>query len=432
MIGKRNKIIQISLLLIFKIICPGFILVASLSALDKPSNRNVGLSLELPANGSEPVTTALNKYHQQLETFRQEFGGIENMPDVRFFLFGMGNRPKLLYKNGELRYALHEEVIRKWAFKTEIIIPNQYLVELLTAASERITIFENEKGIFISETGKIELLFGSDSEIRLPSFKDSRYNEILKVLHQEILVNVYEGQPLPNYFVYRNAWRRDAAMMAMCLKKTGNLPLIEDWVLHLDEPYDGNNKSAGIAETEADNLGQTLYLISLFSDKSHPLVAKILEEVKKYEVKDEQGFYIRGRSDFHYTPVYQTKWLKFGLKSLDLNDPYTVPSVQDDYSALFWWDFKENYMKGTVDAYDDWENPYYYPYIGWATDHFHALKRGPISNRDYPLTWEINASQADYNQMKVVDDIYAREKIASPHTWHAAEIFLYLLDDKMK
>jgi len=410
-------------------IYPGLIFNASGWILNKPMNSNHGLSQESPENISEHATVALNNYRQQLEKFRMEFGGVQKMPAVRFFLFGMGNRPKLLYRNGELRYALYDEVIKKWSLKSETIIPNQYRVELLTVASERIAIFETENGIFIDENGKIAMLPGSDTAIKLPSFEDSRYNEILKVLHQEILINICKGQLLPNYFVYRKPWRRDAAMMAMCLQKSGNLHLIKDWVLNLDEPYDYNNKSAGIAETEADNLGQTLYLISLFSDRNHPLVAKILEEVKKYEIKDENGFYIKGRSDFHYTPVYQTKWLKFGLQSLNLEDPYTIPSIQDDYSALFWWDYKESYMEGTVDARDEWENPYYYPYIGWATDHFHALKRNTISNCDYPLTWEMNASQADYSQMKIVDDMYVQQKIASPHTWHAAEIFLYLLDN---
>ena len=64
---------------------------------------------------------------------------------------------------------------------------------------------------------------------------------------------------------------------------------------------------------------------------------------------------------------------------------------------------------------------------GWAADHFHGLKRNPISNRDYPLSWEIQASQADYNGMKIIDNQYANEKNASPHTWHASEMFLYLI-----
>jgi hypothetical protein len=84
-------------------------------------------------------------------------------------------------------------------------------------------------------------------------------------------------------------------------------------------------------------------------------------------------------------------------------------------------------MKGTSDAYDEWGNDFY-PYIGWAADHFHGLKRNPVSNRDYPLTWEIQASQADYNGLAIINDKYVTDKTSTPHTWHAAEIFLYLLD----
>lgn len=70
-----------------------------------------------------------------------------------------------------------------------------------------------------------------------------------------------------------------------------------------------------------------------------------------------------------------------------------------------------------------------YPYLGWATDHFLRKKLSPISDRDYPLTWEIQASQADYAGMAVIDPVFEREKTSVPHTWHAAEIFLYLLEN---
>ena len=68
-----------------------------------------------------------------------------------------------------------------------------------------------------------------------------------------------------------------------------------------------------------------------------------------------------------------------------------------------------------------------YPYLGWATDHFLGQKRSPISNRDYPLTWEIAASQARYEGMAIIDPVFVTQRTAAPHTWHAAEIFLYVL-----
>jgi hypothetical protein len=69
-----------------------------------------------------------------------------------------------------------------------------------------------------------------------------------------------------------------------------------------------------------------------------------------------------------------------------------------------------------------------YPYPGWAVDHFYGEKGSPIGSRDYPLTWEQRAGQAVYAGLDVVDPVFAKKKIAAPHTWHAAEVFLYLLN----
>lgn len=86
--------------------------------------------------------------------------------------------------------------------------------------------------------------------------------------------------------------------------------MIHDWILALREVYDRNN--AG--EEEADNLGQALYFISLVSDKSHPLAGKVLAELPRWEAAEGGAKHIKGRSDFAAHPVYQTKWLKFGLR----------------------------------------------------------------------------------------------------------------------
>jgi len=36
------------------------------------------------------------------------------------------------------------------------------------------------------------------------------------------------------------------------------------------------------------------------------------------------------------------------------------------------------------------------------------------------------ANQADYAAPAVLDRAYLEAKLAAPHTWHAAEVFLYL------
>jgi len=362
----------------------------------------------------------LTAYRAELDSMRREFR-VFDMPDVSFFLFGMGNREKFLYKDGKLIESFTGKVVKEWEVSEELIVPSLYRVLLKTKDGKTVLLQEDEDAFWLNEDGGTPFsLTGSKIPLSLPSFEEKRFSRILKVLNQEILINIVEGEPLPNYFVYRKGWRRDGAMMALCLEKTGNVELIKSWVLNFTDPYDRNN--AG--EEEADNLGQTLYLLSLFADKNHPAVASTLEEVKRYERKNDQGKYIQGRSDFHETPVYQTKFLKWGLKKIGLPDDYVIPYVQDDYATLFWWDYKDSYMPGTIDAYEN-DN---YPYLGWAADHFHGLKRSPVSNRDYPLTWEIDASQADYEGMRIIDNQYVVQRNAAPHTWHAAEFFLYLIE----
>lgn len=364
----------------------------------------------------------LQDYRTSLNSFRDEFGGTRDMPDVNFFLFGMGNRTKFVYKDGVLKNAVTGEELYRWKLTKEVILPPDYTVYLNLTDGSFIKIKEDEDAVWIIK-GKSKIAIpGTKTSIILPEFREYKYPGILKVLHQEILINIIDGRPVPNFFVYRNPWRRDGAMMAMCLNKTGNIDLIKDWALSLIDPFDRNNGG----ETEADNLGQTLYILSFFTDGNHPLVAKILEEVRRFETSDQDGKYIKGLSDFHETPVYQTKWLKFGLKALHLPDDYTIPKINDDYSALFWWDYKDSYLPGTKDSNDKDK----YPYLGWACDNFHGSKGSPISNRDYPLTWEIEASQADYKGMSAIDDKYVQGKNSSPHTWHASEVFLYLLEFK--
>jgi hypothetical protein len=371
---------------------------------------------------AEPTPTeSLSRYRAELAAFRQEFGGERNLPEVRFFLFGMGQRSKWIYRNGKLINALTQKALYEWTVGKETIVPPQYLVELDLADGKKVRLVEDEAAFWVEADGKRTAVEGTRSPVKLPSFGTHRYPGVLRVLHQELLVNVTPAGPVPNYLVYAKPWYRDGAMMAMAFQKTGNLPVIRDWIQKLGEPFDRNN--AG--ETEADNLGQALFLISLASDKAHPLVETILKEAKRFEVVAPGGRYIQGRSDFAERPVYQTKWLKYGLKALNLPDPYTIPAKPDGYSALFWMDYRDHHLPGRDD-----DNRKEYAYLGWACDHFHGTKKSPISNRDYPLTWEQNASQAKYEGTRIISPEYVQQKLCAPHTWHAAEVFLYLLDSE--
>lgn len=361
---------------------------------------------------------ALARYRAELTRFRQTFGGARDMPDERFFLFGMGLREKLLYRKGELVKALSGEIVRRWTVREDFLLPADYTVVIRTTDNRESRIVEDERGVWLVDGGVTHRISKTEAPVRLPDFAAYPFPAVLRVLHQELLVNVTPRGPVPNYFVYSKPWYRDGAMMAMVFKETGNLDCIRPWILGLESVFDRNN--AG--ETEADNPGQVLYLLSLVSDRNHPLVPKVLAEAASFESTGPAGKFLQGRSDFATHPVYQTKWMKYGLRALDLPDPYTVPPVADSYAALFWMDFRETHVPGR-DA-DDRDR---YPYLGWACDHFHGARKSPISNRDYPLTWEAHASQARYEGIKPLSETYADGKLAAPHTWHAAEVLLYFL-----
>ena len=338
------------------------------------------------------------------------------LPRCPFFLFGMGRRRKLLYKAGVLADAVSGEVLGRWAVARETIRPGEYAVELETDAGGEVRIAEDSAGVWLDHRGRRQAL--AAGPVRLPDFAGHRRRELLRALHQEILINITDAGAVPNLFAYARPWYRDAAMVCMALERTGNLGLVADWIARLREPFDRNN--AG--NREPDNLGQALYMISLVSDASHPLVETILAALPRARRAD----HIAGITDGAEHAVYQTKWLKFGLRSLGLDDPYEVPRVFDSYSALFWMDFKDAHVPGERFSRRARE---LYPYLAWAEHHFHGDMPQELPDpARYPLTWEAQASEADYPAMAAVGSEYARRRIAAPHSWHAAEMFLHLLE----
>ena len=342
--------------------------------------------------------------------------GQKQLPGAPFLLLGAGPRRKFVFRGHQLKYARSGEILRAWPDATSKIVASEHRVDI-EYSNGKATLLEDEQGIWLEENGARECL--SDEPVNLPRFEKHRHAELLRALHHEIVVNVVGGEPLPCLLVYDKAWFRDAAMMCLCLQKTGHLDLVKDWILGLREPFDRNNGG----HSEPDNLGQLLYMISLVSDASHPLAATILREVEPFK----RGDYIVGLSDFAEHPVYQTKWLKFGLRALGLPDEYSIPAVYDSYSSLFWMDFRDSHVDGA--RFDEKLNALY-PYLRWAEAHFYNEPFPmELSGDVSPLTWEIEASQAHYEGIQVVGDDYATQKIGAPHTWHAAEMFLYLLED---
>jgi len=357
----------------------------------------------------------LASYHselQKLRLVRPSFG----MPDLSFFLFGMGARPKYIYVSGKLMAWPSGQVLRKWNVQRETIVPPSYSVWLSTAKGT-VHIFESESGLFLVEKGQRSVL--SEEHVSLPAFEGERLPLVLRVLHQEILINILNGRPVPNFLVYSKPWYRDAAMMAMVLQRTGNTGLIREWVMSLRDPFDHNN--AG--NSEPDNLGEVLFLISCVSDRNHPLVGQTLKAVDAFR-KDN---YIVGMTDFAEHPVYQTKWLKFGLKSLGLpDDSLKIPRAKDSYASLFWWAFRDDQIGREFSG----AGATNYPYLAWARDHLTGGHTGPVSSAFYPLSWEAEASQANYAGESAIFPDFASRRLAAPHSWHAAEMFLLLADKR--
>jgi len=343
-----------------------------------------------------------------------------HLPDVAFFLFGMGPRRKLLYQGRRLADARTGEVLREWDVARELIVPDAYTVHVETRGGLAIAIVEDEEAVWLHEGARREAL--SSGRVALPSFEDHRHARALRVLHQEMLVNLVDGAPVPNLFVYPKPWHRDAAMVCLCLERTGNLRLIRDWILALCDPFDRNNRDMRGPCEEPDNLGQCLVMASMVADASHPIVQTVLDAVSRFR----RGDHLAGRTDFAEHPVYQTKWLKWGLQRLGLEDPFRIPEIHDAYSSLFWMAYRDAHVSGPRFGAEARAK---YPYLGWAEDHFYGDRPAtPLSDRPYPLTWEAQASQADYAPMAVVSNAYVERRLAAPHSWHAAEMFLYLLE----
>ena len=334
----------------------------------------------------------------------------------RFQLFGFGARRKFVYQNGVLRVALFGDVVASWTAHRTTFEPADYRVTLETDAGH-VQIAEDEKALWIDEQGERRTIACSD--VRLPAFEGHPRAGLLRALHAELLVSILPWGPVPNLWVYPRPWYRDAAMVAMALARTGNVALLSEWIAGLHQTYDCNN--AGHAET--DTLGQVLYLASLHGGRSHRIVDGALRAAKERRSSN----HLSGLSDFAEHPVYQTKWLKFGLRSLGLDDSdWHIPSVVDSYSSIFWMDYREEHVPAKPFSATELVN---YPYLNWAEAHFHAW--GPaedVSVETFPLSREVNASQANYARLPVG---LSSARYATPHTWHAAEMFLYFLDARV-
>ncbi len=131
------------------------------------SPENMDKMWESPEN--EIPDYCLEKYRNQLNDLRREFS-VRDLPDVPFFQFGMGNRKKLIYKNGKLYDPFTGNLYQAWEVKSETLIPNEYRVDILTSTGNQVVIFENETGVYIREDIKTRQVENTAVPLNLPDF----------------------------------------------------------------------------------------------------------------------------------------------------------------------------------------------------------------------------------------------------------------------
>lgn len=338
-------------------------------------------------------------------------------------VMGMGLRKKFLIEKQSVGNKFNLFEYNLDSKKKILLIDNMNLEDFnaqeytasLSKDGNKITIYENESGIFVDCNGEIVALDDS-VKINIPNFDNYEYSNYLKILFHETMVNITKNGPTPSFLFYGNIWYRDGAIMAMVAEKTNNVLQLEPWLNSLDETaiYDHareqtNNIQEGIEE--ADNLGELLYMLSLINNPNQKIINAIIAEANKLKVVGKQ--YIQGITDFALKPAYQTKWLLFGLNKLGLGDMgFSLGDATDDYSDLCWFynreqkqNFKGDFESLSLNLFVPAKQPY--PYLSWAKLHYYNMKIEIPNNLIYPISYEGNFRS---------------------HGWTAAEMFLYLLN----
>ena len=346
-------------------------------------------------------------------------------PERQFYIFGMGHREKYVYKaGGDLIRVSNGEVVHHFDVKDEKFLFDRYMVVVWTNDGKIFNIVEDESGLYLKDitSGNESIIecLASGEKINLPDFEDCKYSAQLRILHQEILTSFIGNEPVPNIYVYNKAWYRDGAMMALALEKTGNINLLKPWALSVTDLYDRNNKG----NCEPDNLGQLAFVLSFFVDKTYPLITKIVDEARRIT---ENGL-LTGLTDYNHHEIYSTLWLKLALERLDIDTSFIkIPNEFDSYARMLWM-YRQDVERQTPyeNKYDEW-----YPYLWWAVKHF---ENEPIDEKyleiKYPMSWEICASEAIYENIAPLSEEYAKNKCGAPHSWHASEMLLYLIEMK--
>lgn len=369
-------------------------------------------------NNVSKEITKYELYLQQMKMLKKNtnYETISKKNESIYF-FGMGNRRKILYRQGKLYDLDSKNIIYNFDVKKEYIIPNEYMVLIETNDNKNIKIFENDSGIYLKVDNKAVEIIDETEKLSLPQFEGYKYSEILKVLHQEILFNIRNSEIIPNILVYKEAWYRDAMMAAMVLEKTDNIYLLKPWIDRIDKIYDEQN-----GRKETDNIGELLYL--LYSTKSdNDIKTEILKEIKILTKKQN---YISGFTDAQMMSYYPTVLAKFALEKLNIENNLILPIDNDVYARLVWFYDSNRDKKGYINGYNS-------PYLNWASYHTtldNVNQDLYLYNNIYPLSYEQNATYADYNNMPELLNDYNYKKVSPTHVWAASEIFLLLYEYK--
>ena len=365
---------------------------------------------------------------RELDTYKDEYNDFieEYDPELtnninwsEYYYFGLGNRKKYLYKPNKIIDIETKKEIISFKEKEHLIIPNLYTVIIETMDGDFIQIKETEEGVFYIVNDKEKTLEGTKNHIDLYDFSNQKYSNIKKVLYGEILFNIKDSVLYPNIIVYDKPWYRDGAMAAMVLKYTNNTDLIKDWVMKIDAIYDLQN--AGIEET--DNLGELLYILSTQEDINYDLVNRIEEEAERIASSNEDGYYIKGQTDFGDKFLYQNLWYKLGIESVGREYPFDLSIIPEDrYALMTWWSDYQTIDKNPIESLE-------FPYLAYATRHKIGTGRITMNRNLYPLSWEMHASQAKYDNYEGLDNLMMKDKISPLHTWAASELLLWLLDE---
>lgn len=410
---------------------------------------------------TKQMTNELAEYLYELDVplraqtyFIQKYE-ISHKKNSDFFSFGMGDRKKLIYKKGKLIDLQTKQTVRSFDFTHEMIIPNMYTVLLLDQAGKITRIYEDETGVHI-EKGRMariwedwnnynqweddrlnnretklvenittETISTSKNKINLPNFEESKVGRILKVLHQEILVNINQEKPRTTLMAKTNesGLYREGMMAAMVLEETKNTWLFENWMKQIGSIYDCRNKlekNEPKCVESADNPGQLLYLLGAITNNRQDLINKIRTEVKQKAIDGE----FTGKVDEEEMGYYPTALLINGGRKnrIELGYDFNL-GKPDKYLGLTWWlnDYKEAKHGNIVDPM--------HPAKEWASVHQEPGHYGltTILDEAYPLTFDGELTEAEAEEQKLINEHYSHEKGPRLSSiWHASEMFLML------